>query len=677
MVKNNKSYIKLHKYSPLISETLPYEVPMKFSNRLLFNRLQKLYDDKVKDIVKIHNTDNTSGITFPLAYDFFEKNYLPKQIIQFIERKKFFIPYKYKINKDTLNKRQISLIHPISQFKVCDFYDKYAQLILYYCNKSSYSLRHPYRKTSIVHKKYSHLLSKFIIQNDSQDAQVKNIYEEIEEDAENLKPEDFLTNYFIYKKYNMLYKFYNSDEYIDLEKKYKYLLKLDISRCFDSIYTHSISWSVKSKDYVKNNLAKLDKENCFSDEFDNLMQSSNYLETNGIPIGAEVSRIFAEIILQRIDNQIHQRVNKNLAIRRYVDDYYIFFNDINQLDIIEGIIKEELEEYKFSINKNKRELLNHPFITIETFVKNKISDIMKVFEDSCFYIDENTKRRNVSENHSVSSRRIIKEIRDILYYEKIDPTKISGIVLSKLQKILIEIYLICQTSTENINIDNIKNVLLEILKICFYIVNISVKCETTYKLVKIVYLAITLAKKTTEVILMSISDYIFSEINSIFEVYESTKLPTEFLDLITILNEIARQENYKISPQRLERLFRLDVPNDEYSIQYFEIVILLDYIQNDILYADVKEKLLTKIKSKLRKSHNFIVTEDFLTFFDLVKCPFIDGEIKKEILQIYGISKDKTSCIQEIIDKEWFFDWNINFDINEILSIKELNFNSY
>ena len=44
------------------------------------------------------------------------------------------------------------------------------------------------------------------------------------------------------------------------------------------------------------------------DAFDNLMQSVNARETNGIVIGPEFSRIFAEIILQYIDQKVEQEL---------------------------------------------------------------------------------------------------------------------------------------------------------------------------------------------------------------------------------------------------------------------------------------------------------------------------------------------------------------------------------
>ena len=70
------------------------------------------------------------------------------------------------------------------------------------------------------------------------------------------------------------------------------------------------------------------------------MQQINYNETNGIIIGPEFSRIFAELILQSVDRIVEQKLvsKHNLKhkvdyeIFRYVDDYFIFFNEDSTKD---------------------------------------------------------------------------------------------------------------------------------------------------------------------------------------------------------------------------------------------------------------------------------------------------------------------------------------------------------
>ena len=98
-----------------------------------------------------------------------------------------------------------------------------------------------------------------------------------------------------------------------------------------NVYTHTVAWALLNKEIVKDNLdKKLDAT--FAGRFDKLMQNMNYGETNGILIGAEISRIFAELILQKIDKNVQDKLRKkeylhktHYEIFRYVDDYFIFF----------------------------------------------------------------------------------------------------------------------------------------------------------------------------------------------------------------------------------------------------------------------------------------------------------------------------------------------------------------
>lgn len=63
----------------------------------------------------------------------------------------------------------------------------------------------------------------------------------------------------------------------------------------------------------------------FAQEFDGVIRHGNHNETNGIPIGPEVSRIFAEILFQEIDRRVMQELadlkfRQDYEFRRYVDD---------------------------------------------------------------------------------------------------------------------------------------------------------------------------------------------------------------------------------------------------------------------------------------------------------------------------------------------------------------------
>lgn len=196
------------------------------------------------------------------------------------------MPYKYKINKGDGALRSLSLIHPLSQVKYSEFYDEYGGLILYFCRESRTSIRSPEKVGDIYYI----------------DGSVSAIDKYRRDDILTVLHElrsKYSVSFFSYSGYNRLHSFIGSTEYLRLEKKFSTLVSIDISSCFDSIYTHSMSWATKNKVVSKLSIGR----SSFGNDFDRLMQMSNHGETNGIPIGAEVSRVFAEIILEQIDKK--------------------------------------------------------------------------------------------------------------------------------------------------------------------------------------------------------------------------------------------------------------------------------------------------------------------------------------------------------------------------------------
>ena len=192
-----------------------------------------------------------------------------------------------------------------------------------------------------------------------------------------------IKSFFVYKDYSNIYKFYESRQFYEFQKKFNFLCKLDVSKCFNSIYTHSISWAVYGKQFVKDfYLKKLSKKftNSFGDKFDALLRSSNSNETNGIPIGPEISRIFAEIILQNVDLEIEHKLsssnlelNRDYIIKRYVDDYFIFYNLKENLTIIKNELILCLKEFNLNLNLQKEEYFYCPFITNISIFKHEFS----------------------------------------------------------------------------------------------------------------------------------------------------------------------------------------------------------------------------------------------------------------------------------------------------------------
>ena len=165
--------------------------------------------------------------------------------------------------------------------------------------------------------------------------------------------------------------FWNSIEQESIKKSlvYSYLLKIDISNFYSSIYTHSIEWAVigedKAKDIRKNgqniNLSVEDKKlkDNIGSIIDKKIQRMNYGETVSIPQGNVVSDFIAEILLAYVDKDLYdslkriENFNQDYCILRYRDDYRIYTNSIDSLNLIKKELSVILQRFKLSLSEEK------------------------------------------------------------------------------------------------------------------------------------------------------------------------------------------------------------------------------------------------------------------------------------------------------------------------------------
>lgn len=143
---------------------------------------------------------------------------------------------------------------------------------------------------------------------------------------------------------------------------FKYLLKVDISKCYENIYTHSITWALLGKEKAKkeHNKKKDSQSKDFIkfDQIDARVRAINNNETKGIPTGPLTSRIISEIVLMGIDNEIRKM---NPYFKRFVDDYNFYFRSKAEAEAFIPRLQKVLYEYKLHLNSEKTEILRYPY----------------------------------------------------------------------------------------------------------------------------------------------------------------------------------------------------------------------------------------------------------------------------------------------------------------------------
>lgn len=720
MRKRKKIKLSYSKERVLFSDVLPYECPIIFSNRYLYRFLakylwvgeeQKVDNKKYIVLRQSKRLEEKDANAFAaLLFGCYEKG---KRIGVLQHRQNaLFCPYQFNIAHKTNKYRTLSIIHPYNQWQVVEFYDQYKYSILYLCNQSKYSLRKPHKIAQYFY--YRDRLHSKLSGHESD--KVELFFNEYE----NLK------TFFSYEKYSNIYKFYEDYRYQRAEKKFKHLVKFDLQSCFDSIYTHTISWATAGgPDKVK--VLPAYHGSWVGDAFDNLMQSVNARETNGIVIGPEFSRIFAEIILQYIDHKVEQELleqslcqKSNYECYRYVDDYFLFYNDENdRKTFMESLIKW-LKEFKLQISPSKTEEFERPFITKVTIAKQRIDLLFsKVFstplwedvesnmdvekEDETEHEESGNDRKLLDKvfNLYLPANRVNTQIKAIVSECGIEYRDIANYLLEKMSQHLdaflsrYEIgfkkyeYLMSKEGTDKNEVEiqaqrvqrNLTTYLVSLIDVAFFVFNSNRQVNTTLKLQKIMNTIVIYAKRhgdfktNPKVRFQTISkDIIFKKIqNEIALVLATTDSHRntlhESLYLLILAKELGSV--YLFAPEVIQSY--IDKSNLQYNL--FACIILLYYYANHKCYINqkslLKDEILRKYRlvaeaERKRNSELTILTADMMT------CPFVDDAFKQNLLSLMGITEinDQRMILHFAKKQKYIFTRWTMFNLNKELQAK-------
>ena len=725
MRKRKKIKLSYSKERVLFSDVLPYECPIIFSNRYLYRFLAKYLwvgeKQKVDNITwnilkQSKRLDEKDANAFAaLLFGCYEKG---KGIGTLQHRlNALFYPYHFNIAHKPNKNRTLSIIHPYSQWQVVEFYNQYKYSILYLCNQSKYSLRKPHKIAQYFY--YRDRLHRKLLGHESD--KVELFFNEYE----NLK------TYFSYEKYSNIYKFYEDYRYQRAEKKFKHLIKFDLQSCFDSIYTHTISWATAGgADKVK--VLPGYNGSWVGDAFDNLMQSVNARETNGIVIGPEFSRIFAEIILQYIDQKVEQELlNKkhpNESIRhksnyecyRYVDDYFLFYNDEKDRNLfLESLIKW-LKEFKLQISPSKTEEFERPFITKITIAKHRIDDLFSdIFSTPLWEeVESNLGAEKEEDTEDVGSDKdkeilyrkfniylpansVNTRIKAIVREGGIEYRDIANYLLEKMSQRLDAFLNRYEMgfkkyerlmSKEDTNKDEVEllaqgvqrkltSYLVYLIDVAFFVFNSNRQVNTTLKLQKIMNTIVIYAKRhgdfksNPDIRFQTTSkDIIFKKIQDEIALVLATtdshrNTLHESLYLLILSKELGSA--YLFAPEVIKSF----IEKSELQYNLFACIILMYYYANHKCYDTqktlLKEEILKKYRliaesERRRNSELTILTADMMT------CPFVDDAYKQSLLILMGITEteDQQMIIRFAKKQKYIFTRWTMFNLNKELQAK-------
>lgn len=652
---NNKVRIRKNdEYRALLTETLPYEVPMLFSNEGLYLAAKDKLIDKLKNV---HGLD--------------------------IFKSQPTIPYKYKIRKNSFESRGLAIMHPAQQLETGVFYSQYDHLIVGLCQRSPFSLRAPASIASYYVERA----------RSSGNAASKDI--QMETDGFEAIPNTG-TSYFAYKKFPFLFRFYDSLEFLRLEKKFKQLTKMDISDCFNRIYTHTIAWAVKSKSHAKRNKT----QSSFENSFDKLIQNANHGETAGIIIGPEVSRIFAEIILQRIDleivsrcTQLNLRLDVDYTIRRYVDDYFIYTNQVGVQDTLKKLIPDALLEYKLAVNHAKTSDQVRPYITNTSISRHSISLNVAAFFNKYVEI-----KSEASEETGKSSTVIyLKEIDNVTaaVVQTIAAVKRSigetgsydataNYFLGMFKKFLSRM-VGKKLKSEKAKPDNdLYFFLTAVIDIVFFYYSMTLRVRQTYQMSEIILMISKIMKSLPADLQDSLVRKIVDESRLIIQQANSDfpEHKIEVMNLLIVLRSLG--DNYIFDSKLLSQIFdfELDVDNKvtlKDNFDYFQLVFLISYVGGVPALQNMVRAAVNFSTDRFALKNWADEAENVFLFFDLLSCPYASTSEKQNIAKLVlrhvsekNLNDRANQLLGDVSNRTWFFGWNKTADLGMVLKKKEL-----
>lgn len=675
---------------PILTDVLPFEVPPSFSNGGFFHFLTE-YNVKI-DIkgagtrvvweCETDAVDATISIIFgtkPQNSNNFATETIKRDGVDIYQRRwdiseKWTKPFQFKINHKESDYRQLTVIHPRNQLMVANFYHQNSDQILFQCERSNFSIRRP--NSVVKSTKFSDRLYK------SSQSKGRDTIEEANKEYENLG------SYFSYKNYSNIFKFYEHYKYHNAEKKFGRLLKLDVSKCFDSIYTHSMPWTTLSSAAVKADKESIGKANTtFGGRFDSLMQCMNQGETNGIVIGPEFSRVFAEIILQGVDQKLEVKLastdqlqnRKDYEIFRYVDDYFIFHNNPANAEKITRHLEHLLKEVKLSLNMAKSERFERPIITKLTIAKNKVS---KIFADHLIIEEKEENPAGGGEPikfYLLKTRqdRLIVDFKTVLVDNDVKYKDLLNYALSAIERKTQKYIKAYEKTPASHQIPRqLTKSLIGILEFCFFVYAASPRVNFSVKLTRILSSIVdglhrlNVPRDEKQQVFKYAFDNIKRELKNSAQ-HEYREL--EVLYLVLALKKLGR--DYCIGQDDLITFLGIEIKGDgswhrPMPMDYFSVIVALQYAGNRRRYAELRKFIEANVL-KTFSSRAAYVNRDaelIMLYLDLQCCPFVEPSTKNTLFGHFSKDASDELSIRKSA-KYWFTNWE-NFDLSEELDKK-------
>lgn len=624
----------------LQSETIPSDSPIVFSNKGFYEIAKDYCEDKLSN---------------EYLRKIFKEAIKPDVVNDYLSGSS---PFKYSTLKSETKIRGLSLLHPRSQLAFCDFLESHYASLIYYCSRSKFSLR----KAARVASKYT---------------------PKIDENSNSLG----VPSFFSIEGIDRIYKFFESQDFAVLESRFPLFATADVANCFNSIYTHTIPWATHGKKY---NSEYMNHKSIFGNIFDIRMQRSNNNETNGIAIGNEISRIFAEILFQKIDLEIEEKLTefgltwgKEYQIFRYVDDYFIFSVNHRCIKKCLGVVTECLHNLNFALNQSKTHIFERPFASKIACTAIETKELLGILDKSMFdKIKKSPKEPNsylvikpVYKPLGMVSKFIAK-VRVICLTNNGNYKDISSLIIGSMKR---KVALVENSLSKSLSGFSPINNIIVFMEIAFFFYNANPQSSTSRTLCGILLKCDDIITSFSEedlpffrsIVIEKIALILHGSTNAELDIEDSNFLPFEKLNVLLSTHNFNVHE--KFSQETLFQMVK------DKKLNYFDIISLIYYTKGDPTYSEFLSLLeLRAIEISKRETSIRDCSEKCHLVLDLLACPFISRITKTKLLKNFSFIDELLTDDQEmeraltsICSSSWFVDWD-DMDLGKIILDKEL-----
>lgn len=630
--------ISRSKYRVAVSDVLPYERPLFFTNRF-FTRFLKHHGIVCCDGRLVATKNQTEGL---------------EQLLSILggQDAEHRPAFQYSIAKSSNVKgRLLTVIHPYHQVQMIEFYDRYKTVLTDFCQRSRYSIRYPY-KVAVVQKK------------------PKGFPQYISDEKVEAHPEESIKHFFVYRHYHNINEFYDDYRFLRAERKYSLMEKTDLEHCFDSIRPELLSVAMFDSPMAEAEGTMPYAFYQLNQSYENHPDKGNQGE--GIVIGPEFSRIYAEIIMQRIDTECEALLekkgivmNRDYVFYRYVDDGFLFCNSEEVKDVFNKTYESCLSYYGLKRGEDKKvTLTERPFL--DSLTAGKLA-LMRLIDERFENRLETFKGfKKVQLGHydtptALDYKSFVQSVRAIARTYDLDYKKVMSYILGLIKKHLSSLlkefndlykqyrqadyYGEISEQGKAIKMQYEKDFtvfLYNLVEVLFYFIGCDPRMSTSTKVVSIINQLQLFVRgkyrfengdwsaKFTQTVIDELDEVITDQTQSLF-----SETSAKSVSFIETLNFLELQKCMSVSVQIHPKWVIELASKIEDKLNFFSVFQILHFVKNDCRYANLKSKLLGWAEQKisaLYEQPEISETESVLTYMETLCCPWVERGWKEKII---------------------------------------------